>query len=67
MPGMDTSPTPPTVSDPFSVLARLTLAEVRARLDDIEAERKGLLSLLRTLRARERAALRRQGVPHAAN
>jgi len=61
---MDTTITsaPP---DAISLLSRLTVADVRARLDALEAERRALLTLLRSLRARERAAARRQEVSRA--
>jgi hypothetical protein len=59
-----TTPTP-NPPDALSLLSRLTVAEVRARLDAIEAERRGLLALLRSLRARERAAARQQEVARA--
>jgi hypothetical protein len=62
---MMTAAPPPTPPDALSLLARLTVADVRARLDALEDERRALLTLLRSLRARERAAARRQGVQHA--
>jgi hypothetical protein len=54
------TPTPaPPQPDALSLLARLTVADVRARLDALDVERQALLTLLRSLRARERAATRR--------
>jgi hypothetical protein len=50
----------PTTSDPASLFRELTAEQVRARLDVIEAERKALLVLLRSLMARDRAARRRE-------
>jgi hypothetical protein len=55
---------PPATPDPLELLARLTVADVRARLDALEVEREALLTLLRSLRARERAAARRRGDRH---
>jgi hypothetical protein len=58
---MKTAPTPDASQpDPLDLLNRLTVADVRARLDELEVERKSLLPLFRSLRARERAALRRK-------
>jgi hypothetical protein len=46
--------------DALSLLSQLTVADVRARLDALEDERRALLTLLRSLRARERAAAARR-------
>jgi hypothetical protein len=48
--------------DAVELLSRLSVADLRARLDALEDHRKGLLVLLRSARARERAAARRQEV-----
>jgi hypothetical protein len=61
---MSTTAPPAPVPDALDLLSRLTVADVRARLDALEAERESLLTLLRSLRARERAAARRQGGRH---
>jgi hypothetical protein len=61
------------LSNPTALLASLTREEVRARLNTVEAERAALLTLLRSINARERryrriAQTTRQGGgdPHAA-
>jgi hypothetical protein len=54
-------PAPP-LSDALGLFAKLTAADVRARLDALDDERRALLTLLRSLLARERAAARRQEV-----
>jgi hypothetical protein len=53
------------VPDAFALLSQLTLADVLRRLTELEAERRALLPIARGLRARERAAARRQGVVDA--
>ena len=58
---MVTAPPAVPAPDPLILLARLTVADVRARLDALEAERRALSTLLRSLRARERAAARLSG------
>jgi hypothetical protein len=45
------------IPDALGLLATLTIADVRDRLDALEAERRALMTLLRSLRARERARL----------
>jgi hypothetical protein len=45
------------------ILASLDAGEIQKRLDEIEAERKALLVLFRSARARERAAQRRSPPP----
>jgi hypothetical protein len=52
-------PAPP-LSDALGLLSQLTVADVRARLNALDDERRALLTLLRSLLARERAAGRRQ-------
>jgi hypothetical protein len=47
--------------DPLALLSRLTAAAVRTRLDALEAERRALLPLLRSLLARERFTHLRRG------
>jgi hypothetical protein len=49
---------PPT--DPLELLNGLTREQVRARLDALEAERKALHVVLRSIAAREREMIRRQ-------
>jgi hypothetical protein len=51
-------PGPP---NPIDLLRELIPEQVIARLAVIEAERKGLLALLRSLQARQRAAARAKG------
>jgi len=58
---MVTAPPAVPAPDPLILHARLTVADVRARLDALEAERRALSTLLRSLRARERAAARLSG------
>jgi len=53
--GKPAAPTPPPALD---ILARLSAADVRARLAALDAEREALLPLLRSLSARERALAR---------
>jgi hypothetical protein len=48
------------LSDPTALLRELTLESIRARLDAIEAERKALMVLWRSARAREREQQRRR-------
>jgi hypothetical protein len=48
--------------DLLEQLRDLTAEQVLARLDDLEAEAKGLRVLYRSLRARERAAARRASI-----
>jgi hypothetical protein len=50
---------PTTKPDLFEQFRDLTAEQVLARLDDLEAEAKGLRVLYRSLRARDRAASRR--------
>ena len=47
--------------DAIAMLASLTGEQLRTKLREIEAERKALQALLRSVAARERAAARRQG------
>jgi hypothetical protein len=54
---MDTTTTSP---DPVALLAGLTAEQVRDRLDALDAEARALRVLLRSLQARDRAALRRR-------
>jgi hypothetical protein len=63
--GMDATHSASTPPEVLTLLSRLTVAEVRARLDAIEDERRALLTLLRSVRARDRSAARRQEVPRA--
>lgn len=53
------TPTP----DPTALLAQLTADQILARLDALEAEARSLRVLLRSIRARERAAARRASTP----
>jgi hypothetical protein len=46
-------------SDPVALFRQLTSEQIIARLDSLEVEAKGLRVLLRSVRARERAAARR--------
>jgi hypothetical protein len=63
---MSTTPAQPP-PDPIALVRDLTSDQVRARLDALDAERKALMSLLRSILARERAAMRRGGtVPPSA-
>lgn len=55
-------PTPP----PVELLRQLTSAAINSRLTEIEAERKSLLTLLRSVAAREREARRQKGREAAA-
>jgi hypothetical protein len=57
--------TAPNPTNPVELLSQLNSETVRARLDQINAERQGLLVLLRTIKARERAAARRKAVRSA--
>jgi hypothetical protein len=61
--GMSNTATDTPAPDLVSLLSQLTLADVHSRLDAIEAERKALLVLIRSLRARERAAARQRREP----
>ena len=61
--GMSTATLPTT--DALELLSRLTIPDVRARLEALEAEHRALTTLLRALRARERTKARAQGVQHA--
>jgi hypothetical protein len=58
-------PTPVPAPDPLGLLAQLRADDVSARLQALESERRALLPILRSLRARERAALRAQEVTRA--
>jgi hypothetical protein len=59
-------------ADPIELLSRLDADAIAWRLDDLEHQAKALRVLLRSARARENAAARRQsaqerkGVPDAA-
>jgi hypothetical protein len=47
----------------LTLLSQLSADDIAARLERVEAERAALLALQRTLRARERADLRRREAP----
>jgi hypothetical protein len=56
---------PPT-TDALDVLRRLTPAEIERRIAEIDAERTALSTILRSIRARDRAIRRRQAQAEAA-
>jgi hypothetical protein len=63
-----TTPPPETIpddpaADPIAVLHSLTSEQIVARLDELEEEARGLRVLLRSIKARERAAARRAITP----
>ncbi|HEY7157291.1 MAG TPA: hypothetical protein VH575_25280 [Gemmataceae bacterium] len=47
-----------TTTDPVDLLRDLTSSQIRARLRQLDGERSGLMTLLRAVIARERAAMR---------
>jgi hypothetical protein len=55
----------PLPADPARLVAQLRGADIRQRLTDLEAERKALLVLLRTVQARERERARGKAVRDA--
>jgi hypothetical protein len=59
----DTSLSQP--DDLVALLGRLTAAELRERIAQLEAEQRALRALLRSVSARERALARRREGPHA--
>jgi hypothetical protein len=61
---MDTEP--PPIDDALGILRGLTADQILARLDQIRAEEAQLRVLLKTVRARDRAAARLGGPTHAA-
>jgi hypothetical protein len=56
----------PTIADAVHVLETLSADEVESRLLAVRAEEKSLCVLLRTIRARERAAARKSKQREAA-
>jgi hypothetical protein len=62
---MDETPTPTPTPDTAAadLLRQLTPTTLRARLNELDAERAVVLTLLRSAAARERV-LARKGVPH---
>jgi hypothetical protein len=63
---MDTATSPPsTTRDPIGLIAQLSADEIRARLDELDAEQRALRVLLRSVAARERALARRRETTHA--
>jgi hypothetical protein len=58
-------PRPVAPPDVLTLLSQLSADDIAARLERVEAERAALLALQRTLRARERADLRRREAPCA--
>jgi hypothetical protein len=57
---MSTATCPAPTTGALAALFDLTPEQVRARLAELEAERKALVPILRALVARERALARRQ-------
>jgi hypothetical protein len=56
----------PHITEALDALRGLTSEQILARLDQIRAEEAQLRALLRSVRARERAAAPPGGPPHAA-
>jgi hypothetical protein len=52
-------------ADPAALVGRLDAATIRARIDQLDADRRALVVLLRAAMARERAAARLKGVADA--
>lgn len=55
------SKAPQTLENAAAILERLTVDDVLARLDKIEAEKKSLKVILRSLRARDSSPKRKAG------
>jgi hypothetical protein len=56
------SPTTPA-PDPIETLSTITADQLRQRLQALDAERRAIVVLLRSVAARERAAARRTSTP----
>jgi hypothetical protein len=52
--------TPPPTADPIGLLGQLSADDIRARMAELDAQRRALAVLLRAAAARERSARRKE-------